>query len=247
MYREPYTCMKARLKLDINIYWPLIIIFVCLDMSGQFSVQAEVPPKLPEMALCAVCSTGGNTQKEPVKSWSKYQGEVFYFCSIGCKKHFDQDPLVIILGPIPRPLPDFSAQTLKGKTVHLKSKKYKKQLMLIDFWATWCLPCLESMPDLDKIQRKYKRKKLTVLGISLDTSQQAEPKIKKIIKKKRVSYPIWLAKPQPSAFEIFNLKSVPTMFLVNQQQQIVAQWVGKVDHETIKEAIDKQVQIAKRK
>ena len=122
MYREPYTCMKARLKLDINIYWPLIIIFVCLDMSGQFSVQAEVPPKLPEMALCAVCSTGGNTQKEPVKSWSKYQGEVFYFCSIGCKKHFDQDPLVIILGPIPRPLPDFSAQTLKGKTVHLKSR-----------------------------------------------------------------------------------------------------------------------------
>lgn len=233
--------MKFRFKQGTSTYWILIIVIsVELVMASQVLGSDEVSPKLPAIAPCAVCSVSGSTEKHPVRSWSKYQGEVFYFRSVDCKKEFDRDPLAVILGPIPRPLPDFVAQTLKGKNVDLKSKKYKKKLMLIDFWATWCLPCLESIPELNQIQKKYK-KKLTVLGISLDTGQRAEGKVKKVVKEKKASYPIWLAKSQSSAFEAFNLKSVPTMFLVNRKQQIVAQWMGKVNHEKIEKAIETEL------
>ena len=232
--------MKFGFKQGTSICWILMIVTsVELVMASQILANKdnESSIKLPTNAPCAVCSTGENTETYPVHSWSKYQGEVFYFRTVDCKKEFDRDPLAIILGPIPRPLPDFVAQNLKGKIVDLKSKKYKKKLMLIDFWATWCLPCLESIPELNQIQKKYK-KKLTILGISLDTGQQAEGKVKKVIREKKASYPIWLANSQSSAFEAFNLKSVPTMFLVNRKQQIVAQWMGKVNHETIEKAIE---------
>ena len=146
----------------------------------------------------------------------------------------------MILGPLPRPMPDFTAETLKGKKINLKSKKYKGQVILIDFWATWCLPCLETMPELERIQQKYKKgRNVTVLGISLDSGAEAHQKIQTVIKEKKVSYPVWQDTKKPSAFETFKLKSVPTLFLIDQKRQIVAQWIGKADHK----AIEKQIQV----
>ena len=64
-------------------------------------------------------------------------------------------------------------------------------------------------------------------------------KIQKVIKEKKVSYPVWQDTTKPSAFETFKLKSVPTLFLIDQKRQIVAQWASKADHK----AIEKQIQV----
>ena len=211
-----------------------------LMLSISFNGLALEGSKLPKTAPCAVCTANGNTSKMPVKARRQYQGEIFYFCTVTCKDQFDKDPLVMILGPLPRPMPDFTAETLKGKTINLKSKKYKGQVILIDFWATWCLPCLETMPELERIQQKYKKgRNVTVLGISLDSGAEAHQKIQTVIKEKKVSYPVWQDTKKPSAFETFKLKSVPTLFLIDQKRQIVAQWIGKADHK----AIEKQIQV----
>ena len=222
--------IKSRLLILMAVLMPLI----------SFNGSAVEDSKLPETAPCTVCSANGKTSEMPIKARSQYQGEIFYFCTVACKDQFDKDPLSMILGPIPRPMPDFTAETLKGEKISLKSKKYKGQIILIDFWATWCLPCLETMPELERIQQKHKKgRNVTVLGISLESGTKARQKIQKVIKEKKVSYPVWQDTKKPSAFETFKLKSVPTLFLIDQKRQIVAQWAGKADHK----AIEKQIQV----
>ncbi len=222
--------IKSRFLILMTVLIPLI----------SFSGLAVRGSKLPETAPCAVCTANGNTLEMPAKARSRYQGEIFYFCTVACKDQFDKDPLSMILGPLPRPMPKFTAETLNGKKISLKSKKYKGQIILIDFWATWCLPCLETMPELERIQQKYKKgRNVTVLGISLDSGAEARQKIQKVIQEKKISYPVWQDTKKPSAFETFKFKSVPTLFLIDQKRQIVAQWVGKADHG----AIEKKIQV----
>ena len=61
---------------------------------------------------------------------------------------------------------DFKLQDLDGKTVKLSD--FRGKPILIDFWATWCSPCREAIPGIEKIHKAYADKGLVVLGISLD-------------------------------------------------------------------------------
>src|SRR5215469_14860463 len=62
---------------------------------------------------------------------------------------------------------DFSAQDTTGATLHL-SDYLNKNVIVIDFWATWCQPCLEEMPHLRRLYDANKAKGLVVIGVSMD-------------------------------------------------------------------------------
>ena len=62
--------------------------------------------------------------------------------------------------------PDFSLQNLQGKTVGLTD--FKGKIVLLDFWATWCLPCRKSLPELAELEKKYRDKGVVFLGLSID-------------------------------------------------------------------------------
>jgi thiol-disulfide isomerase/thioredoxin len=68
--------------------------------------------------------------------------------------------------PDRRAAPDFTLTTLDGKTVRLSD--YRGEVVLLDFWATWCPPCRAGIPHNMKLQEKYGPKGFTVLGLSLD-------------------------------------------------------------------------------
>ena len=102
--------IKSRLLILMAVLMPLI----------SFNGSAVEDSKLPETAPCTVCSANGKTSVMPVKDRSRYQGEIFYFCTVACKDQFDKDPLSIILGPLHRPMPDFTAKTLTGEKNSLK-------------------------------------------------------------------------------------------------------------------------------
>lgn len=62
--------------------------------------------------------------------------------------------------------PDFVLPTINGSTVHLSSQKGK--LVVLDFWATWCGPCVRSLPHLEALQKELKPKGLQVIGVNID-------------------------------------------------------------------------------
>lgn len=70
------------------------------------------------------------------------------------------------------PYREIVAQTLDGEEVHLSDYVGKKQLILLDFWASWCIPCIQEIPLLKNLQKKYKHRGLQIVGVSVDSDRK---------------------------------------------------------------------------
>jgi peroxiredoxin len=118
------------------------------------------------------------------------------------------------------PAPAFSLPDIEGKT--LSSAAFKDQLLLINFWATWCAPCREEMPALDRLQQKYKQKGLTVIGIAIDSDQTV---VKQFLNTAKIHFPI-LHDPTMTTHDTYKVFSYPTTFLVDRKGIIRQYWLG---------------------
>jgi cytochrome c biogenesis protein CcmG, thiol:disulfide interchange protein DsbE len=82
-------------------------------------------------------------------------------------------------------LPEIGLQSLAGKRIDVASLKGK--VVLIDFWASWCAPCKQEMPVLERLYQKYKDRGLVVVGVSVD---QEATNVGGFLKQLKVSFPI---------------------------------------------------------
>ena len=87
-------------------------------------------------------------------------------------------------------LTDFTLTDLGGKPVAFSS--LEGQVVVLNFWATWCPPCRREMPLLDDIQKEYGARGLTVVGVDLEESPET---VRAYIESVGVTYPIWLDDP----------------------------------------------------
>ena len=111
------------------------------------------------------------------------------------------------------------------------------KLVVVEFYATWCKPCIKMMPKLQKLYEAYADTGLVVLGVSIDDDKARIKKIKRFVKKVDVSYPIFSDAKEEPAWHMFNVKVLPAAFLIDPNGQIVAQWTGKIDHKQVEEEV----------
>ncbi len=121
---------------------------------------------------------------------------------------------------IGRPAPDFTLKSPTGETIQLSS--LKGQVVLIDFWASWCKPCRNENPNLVKTYGKYKDKGFTIYSVSLDKNKDAWVNA---IGQDNLSWPyhgsnllFWNC---PVA-GLYNIKSIPATFLIDREGNIVS-------------------------
>jgi len=121
--------------------------------------------------------------------------------------------------------PDFILKTLDGRDVKLS--EYKGNVVLVEFWATWCPPCRASVPELISIQDKYKNKGFVILGVSVDEGQNLVAKLTDFTGEFRINYPILLGNEDVA--RAYNVRSIPTSFLVDKDGKIVTWYMGYTD------------------
>jgi len=125
---------------------------------------------------------------------------------------------------VPRQIPDLRLPGIGGKQVRLTD--FKGKILIVDFWATWCGPCKETIPDLVRLQDRYRKDGLAVIGISLDV--QGETAVAAFARQYRMNYTVLLGDDR-TARAFGGIVGIPTSFVVNRQGRIVKRFVGVVD------------------
>lgn len=118
--------------------------------------------------------------------------------------------------------PDFTLATPDGKTVSLS--QFRGKVLLLDFWATWCGPCLREMPNVIEIYKKYHSKGLEILGVSLDEENSAD-KWRQMIKDRGMnwSHGSSLKGWDCPVARMFNVTAIPRMYIIDKDGKIIAQ------------------------
>jgi cytochrome c biogenesis protein CcmG, thiol:disulfide interchange protein DsbE len=126
-----------------------------------------------------------------------------------------------------RPAPDFLLEEISGAKISLSNLKGK--VIIVDFWATWCPPCLMSIPELVGLQEKYRQNGLSVVGISVDNPDQVSDRdLAAFMEKRKINYPVARANAQvlQAYFAHDSNMAIPTMFLIDRQGMIAEKKVG---------------------
>jgi thiol-disulfide isomerase/thioredoxin len=114
--------------------------------------------------------------------------------------------------------PELSGTTVDGKEISLED--YRGKVVLLDFWATWCPPCVEGLPEIKAVYEKYGDKGFEIIGISLD--QSIDP-LKTFIEEENLDWiNLYDADQTASLADQFSVSSIPSLFLLNQEGEIVA-------------------------
>ena len=117
--------------------------------------------------------------------------------------------------------PNFSLKDLNGKEVSLVDLRGK--VILLNFWATWCPPCINEIPKLNELKKRYAEKNFEILGVSTDGSLST---VRKFLKKHPIAYTV-LHDRGIKASRKYNVFSLPTTFLIDKNGKIVEKFLGE--------------------
>ncbi len=119
--------------------------------------------------------------------------------------------------------PDFTLADLNGRRIRLGSLKGK--VVFLNFWATWCPPCILEMPTMEKLHREFGSKGLVILAVNFRESPQ---QVKAFLKEHQLTFTT-LLDPKGKVFELYQAWSLPTTTIVNKKGQAVGKVIGYRD------------------
>jgi peroxiredoxin/Cu/Ag efflux protein CusF len=142
-------------------------------------------------------------------------------------------------GPATLPAPDFTLPSLLAKSVRLADLRGK--VVVLNFWATWCIPCRAEMPALDALYQLYKDRGLDVVGVNLD--KLSTTTVEDFLKEVKVTFHVVLD-PSWSTAQAYKVVGLPTTYLIDRAGNVVVREVGERDwiDETSRRAVERLLQ-----
>jgi thiol-disulfide isomerase/thioredoxin len=118
------------------------------------------------------------------------------------------------------PAPDFTLRSTDDSNLRLSEQR--GQVILINFWASWCGPCRQEMPLLEEMQQKYEKLGFTVLGVNVDKDPA---KADRILKDIPVSFPV-LYDNEGVVSKLFDVNAMPTTVIIDRDGNMRFQHLG---------------------
>lgn len=115
-------------------------------------------------------------------------------------------------------------RTLDGKILNFED--YKNKVIFINFWATWCAPCIAEMPNIQSLYDKVDSENIKFVMISLDQNSE---KARKFIEKKGFTFPVY--EPVGYLPDVYYASEIPTTFVISPEGLIVTKNVGMANYD----------------
>ena len=138
------------------------------------------------------------------------------FAAAGCS-----DPTAT--GLVGRPAPDFTLQTLDGRSVTLSD--FKDNVVVLDFWATWCSPCLMELPVLERVRQRFRDKRVQFLAVSVDSPRTPNEVIGGTLQRLGVNIPA-LHDRDGVVSRLYRQEGIPMLVLVDASGIVQSVHVG---------------------
>jgi len=118
-----------------------------------------------------------------------------------------------------QPAPPFKVTTTSRQPVSLSN--YKGHVLILDFFASWCHPCVEAIPHIIELNKRYGKQGLQILGLSLDEDKDD---LMDLVSAKRINYPVALADEELQTK--YGLRSIPLLVLIDKKGVIADIYMG---------------------
>ncbi len=137
----------------------------------------------------------------------------------------------------PKTVEPITPEEFRGLIEH-----WQGEIVVVNLWATWCIPCIREFPDLSKLQEQYKNRKVRVIGISVDDPEVLETKVKPFVKDRAPSFAIYQIKHTQSDKLVSVLdpawdEIIPTTYVLDQKGELSVKLVGRRSYEQFEEAV----------
>lgn len=195
---------------------------------------AAAPMLAADRAVCAVCGPREGSGLEEVKATATYKGRQYFFCSLACKIEFLKNPDAFLVTESGKPAPDFSLTTFDGKQMSFADLRGK--VVLLDFWATFCAPCIAALPELQALHAKHAASGLAVIGVTIDDRPAL---VKKATTAAAVGYPI--LKATPAVLSAYKVTALPALVLIGRDGTIIRRFGGEADKTLMLSEIERAI------
>ncbi|MFQ5830712.1 MAG: peroxiredoxin family protein [Candidatus Methylomirabilia bacterium] len=157
---------------------------------------------------------------------------ICYVCALvvvllGSEVHSSGDPYKALglIRPAPvQPAPEFTVPDPNGASVALAD--YRGKVVFINFWATWCPPCLREMPAMERLYKRFRDQGFVIVAISFDA--EGGPVVRPFVTEHGFTFPVGLD-PKMALVERYGVRGLPSSFLIDRDGNLVAQAIGPRD------------------
>lgn len=133
--------------------------------------------------------------------------------------------------------PEFKAARFKGGDVALG--ELKGNVVMLDFWATWCGPCVSEMPSLVKLAKEYEGKGLVFLAANQDDPDDAESRVEAFVAKRVPDLGRFVVFPEPLAAQAYKVNALPTLYFIGRDGKVLEGHSGAASEATLRKWIER--------